>query len=88
MYKYVYTYKYIIYIYIYKIYIYAQNMIYLTCIYTIYTCIYTYVNIFIYLFYILCKKKEFEVFERVIPIMNIFEFFLSIASMMRNNQTC
>ena len=86
MYKYVYTYKYIIYIY--TKYIYAQTMIYLTCIYTIYTYIYTYVNIFIYLFYISCKKKEFEVFERVIPIMNIFEFFLSIASIMRNNQTC
>ena len=86
MYKYVYTYKYIIYIY--TKYIYAQNMIYLTCIYTIYTYIYTYVNIFIYLFYISCKKKEFEVFERVIPIMNIFEFFLSVASIMRNNQTC
>ena len=86
MYKYVYTYKYIIYIY--TKYMYAQNMIYLTCIYTIYTYIFTYVNIFIYLFYISCKKKEFEVFERVIPIMNIFEFFLSIASIMRNNQTC
>ena len=63
-------------------------MIYLTWIYTIYTYIYTYVNIFIYLFYISSKKKEFEVFERVITIMNIFEFFLSIASIMRINQTC